>query len=300
MRHTLRETWSGLTRNAAMTVAVVVTIWVSLTLFGLGLLINTQVDLLKDKWYGRIEISVFLCVADSSAGKCDPGQDATQAQKNAIRTALVANPEVEQVLYETKEAAYQDFQETFKDSPIADDLTVDQMQDSFRIKLKDPQQYQGVVTEAVALPGVQAVQDMHTVLDRIFAGLNALKWGTVAMSVALLVAAWVQISNTIRIAAFARRRELGIMRLVGASNTYIMLPFLLESLVAGLLGAAAASGTLLGLHQVVITRNLEVSMQGLRWVERTDLLPIIGWVAITAIALSIIPTLIATKRYLKV
>ncbi|WP_207730956.1 permease-like cell division protein FtsX [Aestuariimicrobium ganziense] len=300
MRHTLRETWSGLTRNAAMTVAVVVTIWVSLTLFGLGLLINKQVDLLKDRWYDQIEISVFLCVKDSTSGNCEPGQDVTQSQKDAIKKALEANPEVEKVMFESKEEAYRDFQETYKDSPIADDLTVDQMQESYRIKLKDPEQYQGVVTEAMGLPGVQNVQDMHTVLDRIFAGLNALKWGTVAMSVALLVAAWVQISNTIRIAAFARRRELGIMRLVGASNTYIMLPFLLESLVAGVLGAVFASATLLGLHHLVITRNLEVSMQALRWLERGDVLVVVGWVALTAIALSIVPTLIATKRYLKV
>ena len=85
MRHTLREAWSGLRRNLSMTLAVIVTMWVSLTLFGGGLLGAQQVELLKGRWYDKIEISVFLCVADSKGGNCDPGQGATDAQKNAIR-----------------------------------------------------------------------------------------------------------------------------------------------------------------------------------------------------------------------
>ncbi|CAI9410929.1 permease-like cell division protein FtsX [Aestuariimicrobium sp. T2.26MG-19.2B] len=300
MRHTLRETWSGLRRNLAMNAAVVVTIFVSLTLFGMGLLINRQVDVTKDRWYDKIEVSVFLCVKDSSSGNCDPGQDATQPQKDAIQAALTKNPEVQQVHYESKQQAYDAFRETFKDSPLLDTLTVDQMQDSFRVKLVNPEQYKGVVAEAGVMPGVQAVVDQHLILDKIFSALNLLKWGTVALAGLLLLAAWVQIANTIRMAAFARRRELGIMRLVGASNWYIMMPFLLESLLTGVIGWALASGTLLGLHEFAIVRNAQVSLSSLRWIDRADVYGAIGWVAVAAIGLSIIPTLIATKRYLRV
>lgn len=300
MRHTLRETWSGLRRNALMNIAVMVTIFVSLTLFGVGLLIHKQVDVTKGKWYDKIEVSVFLCVKESQSGNCDPGQDATAAQKDAIKKALEANPEVASVTYESKDEAYQEFKETFKDSPLLDDLTADQMQDSFRVKLKDPEKYAGVVAEARNLAGVQNVMDQHQVLDKVFVALNNLKWGTIVLSGLLLLAAWVQIANTIRMAAFARRRELGIMRLVGASNSYIMLPFLLESLLTGLIGAVLACGTLVGLHYFVVERNVQVSMTALRWITRADVFWACGWVAVAAVILSIIPTLIATKRYLRV
>ena len=300
MRHTLRETWSGLRRNLAMNAAVVVTIFVSLTLFGMGLLINRQVEVTKDRWYDKIEVSVFLCVKDSSSGNCDPGQDATQAQKDAIRQALEKNPEVQEVHYESKQQAYDAFRETFKDSPLLDTLSVDQMQDSYRVKLVNPEEYKGLVAEAGVMPGVQAVVDQHLILDKIFSALNLLKWGTVILAGLLLVAAWVQIANTIRMAAFARRRELGIMRLVGASNLYIMMPFLLESLLTGVIGALLASGTLLTLHEFAIVRNAQVSLSSLRWIDRADVYGVIGWVAVAAVGLSIIPTLIATKRYLRV
>ncbi|HNV11569.1 MAG TPA: permease-like cell division protein FtsX, partial [Propionibacteriaceae bacterium] len=148
MRHTFRETWSGLRRNLSMTIAVIVTMWVSLTLFGAGLMTMQQVDLIKDKWYDKIEISVFLCVEDLGGGNCDAGQDATQAQKDLVRTTLEANPEVEKVYYETKEQAYEEFRKVYKDSALLETVTQDQMQDSYRVKLKDPKNYQGVVEEA--------------------------------------------------------------------------------------------------------------------------------------------------------
>lgn len=300
MRHTLRETWSGLRRNLSMTIAVIVTMWVSLTLFGAGLMTMQQVDLIKDKWYDKIEISVFLCVADLGGGNCDPGQDATDAQRELIRTTLEANPEVDRVYYETKEQAYEEFREVYKDSALLETVTQSQMQDSFRVKLKDPKNYQGVVEEAQTLPGVQAVQDLHTILDPVFNWLNALKWATLGMSALLLLAAALQIGNTIRMAAFARRRELGIMRLVGASNSYIMLPFLLESLVAGVVGAALACGTLAAGMYFIIVKNAQVSIKALRWIDWSHAGLAMAGVALVGIALSIIPTLFATRKYLRV
>ena len=233
MRHTLREAWSGLRRNLSMTLAVVVTMWVSLTLFGGGLLGAQQVELLKGRWYDKIEISVFLCVPDSKGSNCEPGQGATDAQRQAIRTALESNPEVATVYYEDKAEVWADFQRVYKDSPVLADMTADMMQDNFRVKLTNPEQYEGVVSAVSGMPGVQAVQDLRQYLNPLFEWLNVAKWTTIGLSLLLLLAAALQIATTIRMAAFSRRRELGIMRLVGASNMYIMLPFLLESLVAG-------------------------------------------------------------------
>ena len=300
MRHTLREAWSGLRRNLSMTLAVIVTMWVSLTLFGGGLLGAQQVELLKGRWYDKIEISVFLCVADSKGGNCDPGQGATDAQKNAIRTTLETNPEVATVYYESKAEVWVDFQRVFKDSPVLADMTQDMMQDNFRIKLKNPEQYQGVVSAVSGLPGVQAVSDLRQYLDPLFDWLNIAKWTTIGLSVLLLLAAALQIGTTIRMAAFSRRRELGIMRLVGASNWYIMVPFLLESLVAALAGALLACGSLAALQKFLTIDKAQPSRESVEWIGWSHVgLAMLGVIAV-AVVLSVIPTLIATRKYLRV
>ncbi|MCT1459947.1 permease-like cell division protein FtsX [Aestuariimicrobium sp. p3-SID1156] len=300
MRHTLRETWSGLRRNLTLTLSVIVTIWVSLTLFGAGLMAMQQVDLVKGRWYDKIEISIYLCNEVSTGGNCVPGQEVTQAQKDAIRKSLEANPEVEKVYFVSKAEAWDEYKEVFKNSPLLNDTGPADMQESFMVKLKNPEQYKGLVSEAQGLDGVQNIVDMHAVLDPIFRWLNALQWGTMLMSGLLLLAAALQIANSIRIAAFSRRRELGIMRLVGASNFYIMAPFLLESLVTGLLGAALACGTLALGFELIVRRNAQVSIQSLQWIGWSHAGIAMVAVAIIALLLSIIPTVLATRKYLRV
>lgn len=301
MRHTLTEAWSGLRRNASMALAVVVTMGVSLTLFGAGLLVAQQVDRLKDDWYDRVEISVFLCVPDSRGDNCQPDEAATDAQKAEIEQVLRSNPEVAEVFYETKEEAYEQFREYYANNePILKSTSVEMMQDSFRVKLKNPEEYEGVVSAVRGMPGVQLVQDLRQILDPMFAWLNLARWATVGLSGLLLLAAALQIGNTIRMAAFSRRREIGIMRLVGASNWYIMLPFLLESLIAAVGGALLACLTLAAVQQFVIIGKAQVEIQTIRWIEWSH----VGWamasLAVVAVVLSIIPTLIATRRFLRV
>lgn len=300
MRHTLSETLSGLRRNVSMTIAVIVTMAVSLTLFGIGLLSTQQVDLIKGRWYDKIEISVFLCAEDSRGGQCDPGHATTDAQRKAIEETLKANPEVAQVFYESKEEVFEEFKQVYKDSPILATVTADKMQDLFRIKLKDPQQYQGVRSAVEGMPGVQAVQDLRVYLEPLFEWLNLARWATMGASAALLVAAALQIGNTIRMAAFSRRREIGIMRLVGASNWYIMLPFLLESLIAALGGALLACLALASLEHFVILQKAKPAIKTVHWIEWSHVGIAMLGVVVVAVILSIIPTLIATRRYLKV
>src|SRR6478752_5080665 len=293
-RHILSETRAGLRQNLTMTLAVIMTMWVSLSLFGAGLLANQQVDLMKGRWYDKIEISIFLCTKDTRGDQCDPGQDVTQAQKDEIQRTLAANPEVAAggVFFETKEAAYAEFQKAYVGSPIQDSLTVDQMQESFRVKLKNPEEYQGVVSSVVGLKGVQKVQDLHQLLDPFFRALNVLQWSTAGASVLLLLASALQIGNTIRLATFARRREIGIMRLVGASNLYITLPFLFEAMFSAIIGIVLACVTLASGVYFVIKRKAEVSIQTIAWIGWNETLIAMVGVAVVGLLLSIIPTLI--------
>lgn len=283
-----------------MTFAVIVTMWVSLALFGFGLLAMQQVEVMKGRWYDRIEISVFLCTSATQGANCTTGEQTTDAQRAAIEQALKSNPEVATVEYESKADAFAAFKEAFKDSPILDSVTEETMQDSFRIKLKNPQEYQGVVSAVKGMKGVQAVQDLRAYLDPLFEWLNLLKWGTIGISALLLIAAALQITNTIRLAAHSRRREIGIMRLVGASNWYILLPFVLESLVAAVVGIALACGTIALIVKLVIIDKAQVSIQYLPWIDWSHAGFAMIWMTAVGVALSVIPTLMTARRYVKV
>ena len=301
-RHIFSETRAGLRQNLTMTLAVIVTMWVSLSLFGAGLLASQQVDLMKGRWYEKIEISVFLCTKDTRGDQCDPGVDATQAQKDEVRRTLETNPEVAPggINFETKEEAYADFQQAYEGSPIQDSLTVDQMQESFRVKLKNPEQYQGVVSSVVGLKGVQKVQDLHQLLDPFFRALNVLQWSTGGASVLLLLASALQIGNTIRLATFARRREIGIMRLVGASNFYITVPFLLEAVFSAFIGIALACATLAAGVNFWIINGVAQSVRFVAWIGwRQTGLAMLG-IVLVGVVLAVIPTLVTTRRYLRV
>lgn len=300
MRHALTEIWSGLRRNASMNVAVLVTMWVSLTLFGLGILLTQQVDLIKGRWYDRIEITVFLCTPATQGEACTPGQGITEDERDAVRAALETNPQVQTVYYQSQAEVFEEFKETYADSPVLASMKTEDMQDLFRIKLTNPEEYQEVTAQVSRMPGVQNVQDLRQFLEPLFEWLNWGRWLAVGASSLLLAAAALQISNTIRMAAFTRRREIGIMRLVGASNAYIMLPFLLESLIVALAGAGLACGTLAAVHQFAIVEKAKPALQGFTWIGWDHVGMAMLGLVIVAVVLSMIPTVVATRRFLTV
>jgi len=299
MRHAFSEMLSGLRRNTGMTLAVVVTMWVSLSLFGAGFLAAQQVNLMKGEWYDKIEISIFLCTPAFNTGNCT-GENTTDEQRALIQETIETNPEVLRVFYESKADAFNQFRQAFAGTPLEGSMTEDKMQDSFRVKLKDPQRYAGLQSQIESMPGVQHFQDLHEYLDPIFRWLGALQWGTIGLSILLLVAAAMQISNTIRMATYTRGKEIGIMRLVGASNFYIMIPFLLESLVAALIGAAFATLTLWLGWWLITERNAQATLKVFQWIGQRETAYASGAVILVAIVLSVIPTLVSARRYLRV
>ena len=174
------------------------------------------------------------------------------------------------------------------------------MQESYWVKLKDPNKFQGVKTALAGMPGVDAVRDLRQVLKPIYFWMTVMKWGAIAIAAFLLVAAILQVGNTIRMAAFARRKEIGIMRLVGASTLYISLPFLMETLVAAVIGIALAAGALLAFMYFVIYGKLRPTSNIVEWVDWNDAYLAIAGIAVLGILLTLIPTLVMTRKYLKV
>jgi cell division transport system permease protein len=233
-RYILQEAMIGLRRNLMMTVAVVLSVAVSLTLFGAALLLRQQVALAAGEWTGKIEVSIFLC----DGRKCPEISD---EQRDALEEALEAEPIVEQVFYESKEDAYERFTEQFADQPdLVETVTVEALPASFRVKLKDPEQFTVIADKYAAYPGVEEIIDQREILQEFLKFADVMKYGAFAVALIQLVAAIVLVANTIRVAAFARREQTSIMKLVGASNWYIRLPFVFEGVLAGTLGALIA------------------------------------------------------------
>ena len=174
------------------------------------------------------------------------------------------------------------------------------MQESYWVKLKDPNKFQGVEGQLANLDGVAAVRDLRQVLKPIYFWMEVMKWGAISVAAFLLVAAILQVANTIRMAAFARRKEIGIMRLVGASNLYISLPFLMETLVAALIGITLSALTLLTFMYVVIYGQLRPGSNIVEWVDWQDAYVAVAGIAILGILLTLFPTLVMTRKYLKV
>lgn len=300
----LSEIGVGLRRNLTMTFAVVVSVALSLALFGGSLLMSDQVNTMKGYWYDKVNVSIFLC--NKSDAESDPhcAKGAVTAdQKKQILADLDKMPAVVQkVSYESSDQAYKHYKEQFGDSPLASSLTPDQMQESYRIKLKDPEKYKVIATAFDGRDGVQSVQDQKGILDNLFGLLNGMNWAARAVMAMMLVVALMLIVNTVRVSAFSRRRETGIMRLVGASGFYIQAPFIMEAAVAGLIGGGVACGFLVIARYFIIDHGLALS-------EKLNLINFIGWDAVltklplilaTSLLMPALAAFFALRKYLKV
>jgi cell division transport system permease protein len=298
----LEEIGVGLRRNIAMAVSVVLVTLVSLFLLGLGFLAQKQVDTMKDYWYDRVQVSIFLCGQDDDTPSCADGA-VTQAQKDKIMADLNSpslKPYVEQVYYESKQQAYDRFKDQFKDSVLSDNVTVDQMPESYRVKLQDPEQYQVVAQVFTDAPGVQTVEDQNQILDRLFALLNRLKLYSWMLAAVTLFSSVLLVATTIRLTAYTRRRETGIMRLVGASNLFIQLPFVLESMIAAAVGATLASLGLVALTHFEIQGRLSQSLRFVNYIGTGDALMIVPWLFVFGLGIAGVSSFLALQRYLKV
>ncbi|MGW0608473.1 permease-like cell division protein FtsX [Streptomyces sp. NPDC002644] len=303
LQFVMSEIRVGLRRNLTMTFAVVVSVALSLTLLGGAILLRDQVSAMKGYWYDKVNVSIFLC--NKSDAESDPNcakGAVTADQKQQIEADLKDMQIVDNVVHETQDQAYKHYKEQFGDSPLAATLTPDQMQESYRIKLSDPEKYEVIATAFDGREGVQSVQDQKGILDNLFSLLGMLSSAALLLMAVMLVVAMLLIVNTVRVSAFSRRRETGIMRLVGASGFYIQAPFIMEAAVAGLIGGALACVFL------VLGRFFTID-SGMALSERLTLINFVGWDALLTklpliLAISfLMPALaafFALRKYLKV
>lgn len=232
-KYVLSEVLTGLWRNVTMTIAMIITMAVSLTMLGASLMLYMQVNEMRDFYYGKIEVSIFLKA------------DVTEDQRNGLKSDLEKDSLVQQVIYESKEQAWDRFKTQFRDAPdLVAATKPESLPESFRVKLHDPKNVKALTDEFQSRDGVSEIVDQQDLLKKVFAILGALQ--NLALTVAAIqgVAALLLVANTIQVAAYSKRREVAVMKLVGAANWFIQLPFVLEAVFASLIGALLAGATL--------------------------------------------------------
>ena len=231
LSYVARETISNLRRNISMASAALLTVAVSLTLVGGALLVKRGVDRATVQWKDNVELSIFM------------KPDASAPESDAIDRQLKAMPEVKRYHYVSKPEAFEEFRKIFANEPdVRDSLTVEQIPPSYRVVPKQAEQTKVIGERFDDTAGVFRVSYAKEEVDALVSVTNFLQIMLWAVAAVLLTAASLLILNTIRMAIFARRREVAVMKLVGATNWFIRIPFMLEGLIQGLAGAALAYG----------------------------------------------------------
>ncbi len=295
------EVWIGLRRNLTMTIALIVVVAISLSLLGTGLLFVKQVDNTRTYWQGRVQLSIYLCTATSVSPQCTKNGPATATEMAQIQQDLKRLPQVVSVRYESQSQAYERFKQEFaQDESFVSSVSKGDIPNSFQVKLRNTQTDFPIVAQTVdGRPGVDQIVDDSSILDKFYKLLDGARNAVVIIAIILIIAAILLVANTIRLSAFNRRRETSIMRLVGASNFYVQLPFLVEGIIAGLFGWLVAAGLLIAVKTLwldTLQQYFPFNVQ----LSATDLIEVVVLAMIIGVLLCGATSFLTLRRYLRV
>ena len=304
LRFILSETWNSLKRNVPMLLSVMLVTFISFLFIGASVLTQAQITRAKGDWYSKVEVVVWMCPDGASQSvNCSSGTAATAHQINDLQKTIrneLPN-DVSKITFVSKQKFYKD---TFlKQYPNGEyqgrTLTADDMQDSLWLKLKNPEKYQVVSEVLSGKDGVDTVSDQRQIFEPVFAVLNKATVATASLAMVMVVVAILLTGTTIRMSAASRRTKTEIMRLVGASNWTIRLPFILEGVVASLVGSLLSCVTLSALVKVFITDGLANSIKWIPFVNQMSVLYVSPILILGAVLLSIIASMVSLRKYLR-
>ncbi|SEC54565.1 cell division protein FtsX [Paramicrobacterium humi] len=298
------EAVNGLRRNASMVISVILVTFISLTFVGAATLIQMQIGQMKSYWYDRAQVAIYMCTdTDAAADENCSGGAATEEQLAAVKAQLkddTLSRYIKQFYFENNEQAFENFKQQFEGNQMTELVTPEQFNQTYWVNLKDPSQ-SAVLLEAFSdTPGVESVKDQRQYLDQIFQVLNIASYSAIGIAGLMLIAAVLLIATTIRLSAFSRRKEIGIMRLVGASNRFIQTPFILEGVFSALLGSVLAGGAIVTLVQVFVQGYLAPRMLFVNFVDIGDSLVVVPLLLVIGMLLAALSANFAIKRYLKI
>ncbi|MEL5990520.1 permease-like cell division protein FtsX [Microbacterium phosphatis] len=295
----LSEVLTGLRRNASMVVSVILVTFVSLTFVGAAILMQAQIATMRDYFQDRAQVDVYMCSAISNTETCTGGV-ATDEQIAAVKAELegtTLSPLIQEYTYLDPAAAYASFVENFPDS--AGVLTEEQTSAEFHVTLLDPTRSDVIVEAFTGVEGVEQITDQLQYLDPLFSALTIATYGAIGVAGLMLISAVLLIATTIRLSAFARRREVGIMRLVGASNRFIQTPFVLEGVVSALIGSLLASGAVLLGVKLGVEGYLTERMGTIPWVGMGEALLVVPVIVLIGVTLAALSAGFAIRRWLR-
>jgi cell division transport system permease protein len=298
----LSEVGQGLRRNLSMVVSVVLVTFISLTFVGAAVLLQMQITEMKSYWFDRAQVAVYLCTEFSTVGGCEQ-QAATSEQialvEGQLESATLA-PFIDTFYFETQDEAYANFQEQFAGTTAAELVSPEFLAPAFWVDLVDVEQSQILVDALGGLAGVESIEDERAYLDGVFDILNASSITAVGIAALMLVAAVLLIATTIRLSAFSRRREIGIMRLVGASNRFIQTPFILEGVVAALIGSVLAGVAVIAIVEFFVQGYLTQALPLTSLVGLDDAFLVAPLLLVAGALLAAVSANVAISRYLRV
>ena len=298
----LSEVGQGLRRNLSMVISVVLVTFISLTFVGAAILLQMQITQMKSYWFDRAQVAVYLCTEFTTVGGCDQ-QPATPDQIATVQAQLESPtlaPFIDTFYFETQEGAFANFQEQFEGQAVADLVTPDLLPSAFWVNLVDPTQSAVLQDSLRGLAGVESVVDQRSLLDQIFDILNAASFTAVGVAALMLVAAALLIATTIRLSAFSRRREIGIMRLVGASNRFIQTPFIIEGVAAALIGSVLAGLAIVAIVEFFVQGYLAQTLPLTSFVGLSEALIVVPILLAAGAVLAALSANVAITRYLRV
>jgi len=299
-QYVLQEIGHGLRRNLTMVIAVIVSTAVALTMLGAGLLMWQQTKAMEGYWYGKVQIAVYMCNQNDVGNAPNCSSAVTPAQQTAIKAKLEATPFVTQVIFESQAEAFQNYENEYGKTALGQNATQSFLESDFRVKLSDPSKYQIIEGAVGGMPGVATVVDEQQLLAPLFTFIHIAEYTAVGVAAVMLVLAFLLIFNTVRLSAFSRRRETGIMRLVGASNFYIQMPFLLEGAVAGLFGGLMASGVLIGIKAFFIDGIVAPHLTSIQFIGWGPFVFIVPVLLGAGILMAVIASAFTLRKYLRV
>ena len=283
------EVVTGLRRNITMTIAMILTTAISIGLFGGGLLVVRLADQSRNIYLDRVESQVFL---NNDVSANDPTCDGDACK--ALRSQIEARDDVKSVRFLNRDDAYTDAVTKFPE--YKDVASKDSFPASFIVKLNNPEQHQDFDAAMRGQPGVLNVLNQKELIDRLFAVLDGLSRAAFAIAVVQAISAILLIANMVQVAAYTRRTEIGIMRMVGATRWYTQLPFLLEAVLAATIGVVLAILGLIVVRALFLNRALDQFYQAnlIARIDYADILyiaPIMFGVGVAMAALTAYVTL---------
>ena len=291
----LNEVWTGLRRNVTMTIAMVLTTAISIGLFGGGLLVVRLADQSKAIYLDRVESQVFL-TNDVSAN--DPTCDADPCK--ALRSQIEARDDVRSVRFLNRDDAYND---AIKKFPQYKDVAgKDAFPASFVVKLDNPEEHKNFDDSMTGQPGVLNVLNQKELIDRLFAVLDGISNAAFAVALVQAIGAIFLIANMVQVAAYTRRTEIGIMRLVGASRWYTQLPFLVEAMLAAFVGVVIAIVGLIVVRALFLDNALSQFYQA-NLIAKVDYADVIyysaPWMVFLGLAMAGVTAYVTLRLYVR-